>query len=121
MTTELLGRSGEEIALKYLQEQGCRIIERNYRFKRGEIDLIARDRGTLCFVEVKTRHSEIFGSGTEAVSRSKQRRLTRLALLYLQDKKLFQTPSRFDVVVITWHEDNFPDIEWLKNAFDAQP
>lgn len=114
-----IGRYGEDIALRYLEERGCRILERNFRMIRGEIDIIARDQDTLCFVEVKTRQSEAYGTGEEAVSKFKQRQLSRLALLYLQKKNWLQSPARFDVIVIAWREGGFPEIEWFKNAFNA--
>jgi putative endonuclease len=114
-----LGRSGEQLAARYLKEQGCRILEQNYRLRFGEVDLIVRDRDTLCFVEVKTRRSLAYGPGGEAVVRSKQRQLTRVALSYLQEKNLVNVSARFDVIVITNLSDDAPEIEWFKNAFDA--
>ncbi|MDR3628779.1 MAG: YraN family protein [Desulfocapsaceae bacterium] len=112
------GRSGEEIAAAYLQREGYRILQRNYRQKCGEIDIIASDRGTLVFVEVKTRKDAAFGTPFEAVTRKKQRQIGRVAQEYLGRNNLFNTPARFDVVSILMRGDEPPVIELLANAFD---
>ena len=83
-----LGRRGEAIAVSFLKRQGYKIIERNYRSKLGEIDIIAREKDNIVFVEVKTRRSDDFGLPQEAVSYRKQYRLTKIALGYLAYHRL---------------------------------
>lgn len=111
-----LGKLGQEKAEKYLKENGYKILERNYKTKLGEIDLIAKDKDTLCFIEVKTRGSLNFGSPAEAVGRFKQHQISKTALMFLKSKNLMDKNARFDVVSILWQE-NQPKIELIKNAF----
>lgn len=112
------GRLGEDVAARHIEAQGLHIVARNVRLPIGEIDLIARDGKTLVFVEVKS----VYGRGgrlpQEAVSVSKQRRLTRLALWYMRKEGLYRQPARFDVVAITWNGEE-PEIQWIVNAFEA--
>lgn len=108
----VLGRKGEDISVEFLRKQGYKIIKRNYRCSLGEVDVIARDKQVICFVEVKTRRTDRYGLPEEAIDSYKQRRLARVALSYLKEKKLFNQDIRFDVVSI------FPDeIRIIKNAF----
>jgi len=113
-----LGPQGEEIAAQYLQKQGYQIIERNFRAKPGEIDIIARDADTLCFVEVKTRKGLDFGEGLEAIATLKKRKLCQTALLYLTQTKQTEVKARFDVVSILLRDADRPEIEIIKNAFE---
>ena len=94
------GRRGEEIALRHLENNGYRILERRFRTRFGEIDLIADEGGDLVFVEVKTRTGHSFGSPEEAVDQRKQRRLVRLARAYLQKRRWEDRSCRFDVVAV---------------------
>ncbi|MBM4286027.1 MAG: YraN family protein [Deltaproteobacteria bacterium] len=110
-----LGAAGEELAEKELRRQGYRILERNFTSPLGEVDLIARHRGTLVFVEVKTRKQSRYGAPQEAVSPAKQARLRRLADYYLRAKGLKDQAVRFDVVAITF-QDDAPRIEIIVNA-----
>jgi putative endonuclease len=110
------GRSGEIQAADFLRMRGYKIIAQNYKTPLGEIDIVARDKDTYCFVEVKTRRSDKFGLPQEAVSRFKQRQISKAALSFLKDNLLMDKKSRFDVVSIM-HEE-FPRIELIKNAFD---
>jgi putative endonuclease len=112
-----LGRRGEEIAFSHLKGLKYKILERNYKCPLGEIDIIARDKGTLVFVEVKTRITRDFGGAAAAVDTRKQRQLSRAALCYLNQKKLDNVPARFDVVAIEINSRS-PQIEVIKNAFD---
>ena len=112
-----LGRSGEEKALSFLKGQGYKILARNYRNKFGEIDIVAKDRDTLSFIEVKTRHSDRFGLAQEAVSSAKQRQISKAALVYLKDNNLLGQKARFDVVSVNYSEDN-PQLDLIKNAFE---
>ncbi len=87
---------------------------------RGELDLVALDRDTIVFVEVKTRQSHDAGLPAEAVDEHKQRQLTRLAVGFLKRHGLLECPARFDVIAITWPARKwFPVIEHIQNAFEA--
>jgi putative endonuclease len=115
-----LGQRGEDAAVKFLKRLGYTIIERGSHVHRGEIDIVAVDRRTVVFVEVKTRMSHAAGHPAEAVDRVKQDRLTRLALVYLKRHGLTEYPARFDVVAVTWPKDRRkPTIEHYRNAFEA--
>lgn len=120
-----LGQRGEREAERYLKKLGYIIIARGDRSKLGEIDIVAVDprdiRGrTVVFVEVKTRTSQDAGHPADAVDIHKQRRLTRAALGYIKRHQLQETPARFDVIAITWHDPRQkPRIEHFRNAFDA--
>jgi putative endonuclease len=112
------GKRGEAFATEFLRKQGLEVVAQNVRCPLGEIDLIARDGPTLVFVEVKSRSSTAFGLPQEAVTKAKQRRLTRLALWYLKIHRLQHHPARFDVIAITLQETD-PQINWIVNAFEA--
>lgn len=92
------GRKAEESALHYLESKGMRLVVRNFRTRRGEIDLIMQDGKELVFVEVRSRSSQAFGSPAETVSASKQAKIRKTALFFLQQRHLLETPCRFDVV-----------------------
>lgn len=114
-----LGRKGEAVAVELLKENGYRILERNVKAKFGEIDLVARDGATLCFVEIKARASLKFGWPEEAVTPRKQWRLGRLAGWYLQVRRLESVPVRFDIVSILFGSDGSPiRTRLIKAAFD---
>lgn len=113
-----LGEMGELIAVTFLQGLKYAIIERNYRCKCGEIDIIARDGRTLVFVEVKTRRTVAFGVPQLAVTPFKQRQVSKAALTWLAQKKLHNANARFDVVAIIQGQHGGPDIDHIKNAFD---
>ena len=91
---------------------------RNFRNFLGEIDIIAQDHDTICFVEVKTRAGTEFGSPLEAISRQKQFKLAQLALSYLKYKRRFNSKARFDVITVMREEQGAAQIELIKNAFD---
>jgi putative endonuclease len=112
------GRRGEELAAEYLVRRGCRILDRNYRCKGGEVDIVAREGTTLVFVEVKTRRSHAFGLPQHAVTLFKQRQIAKAALTWLSAHRKQNSMSRFDVVAITLRENADPLIEHLENAFD---
>jgi putative endonuclease len=96
----ITGRAGEELAAAFLVEKGLVVVERNFRCPGGEIDLICRDRGTLVFVEVKTRSGDVRGEPGEAVGKAKKMRLVRAASLYLSRQRAWNKPCRFDLVSI---------------------
>ena len=114
-----LGRKGEEIALQFLKRKGYRIIERNYVCKLGEMDIIAREKDTLVFVEVKARTSTVFGPPQLAVNSSKQRQLSKVALNFLREKRIGDVKARFDVVAILLGPKG-DEIELIQDAFDLK-
>ena len=111
------GRLGEVLAAEYLEKQGYTIVERNYKNRIGEIDIIAYDRDVLCFVEVKTRFDDEYGSPFEAVTLSKQIKISKTARWYLAHKSFDDQEARFDVVGIWIKEGAEPEIELIQNAF----
>jgi putative endonuclease len=115
-----LGQRGEAAAARYLRRRGYKILARGDRFGPGELDLVALDRKTIVFVEVKTRQSHEAGHPAEAVDDIKQRRLTMAAVTFLKRHGLLEHPARFDVIAVTWPTDKwFPAIEHFQNAFEA--
>ena len=112
-----LGRSGEEVALEYLCKNRYKIIERGFRFLRGEIDLIARDGPTLVFIEVKTRHVSSFGYPEESVNFAKRSQIRRIARGYLLKNTLEDVECRFDVLTLTIEYSGHWSINHIKNAF----
>jgi len=115
---KLLGDQGERAAVKFLKQQGYSVLARQYRTDLGEIDIIALDRETVVFVEVKTRQSDLKGQPFEAVTRQKQSQLTRLASSFLKNHQLLNSPARFDVISILWTvQKSDPEIQHFQNAF----
>jgi len=109
-----IGQAAEMQACHYLQQQGLRLIQTNFRCKLGEIDLIMQDKNCLVFVEVRFKRSAKFGTAAESITPFKQLKLTRAAYFYLQQQKLFNKVNcRFDFVAVGDH------IDWIKNAFSA--
>jgi len=113
------GQAWEKLAERELSRAGYDILARNYRTKAGEIDLVARDGRTLCFVEVKGRRSVAYGTAAEAVDREKQRRIWNAAQLYLQRERV-RPACRFDVVTIDASGEK-PRVEILRGAFEGPP
>lgn len=95
-----LGRKGEDIAAEYLEKNGCRILERNFRCRYGEIDIIAMDGSTLCFVEVKTRSRVSFGLPCQAVDWKKEQHIMRCAYCYMRESEAECSGIRIDIVEI---------------------
>ena len=106
------GSDAEELAARHLARQGLQVIERNYRCRGGEIDLVCRDGATLVFVEVRLRFSRSFGGAAASITPAKQQRLIRAAGHYLAGKPM--PACRFDAVLLDGQ-----NIEWIRNAFDA--
>jgi putative endonuclease len=119
MQRKELGKKGEEIALRFLKKRGYRIIERNYVCKMGEMDIIAKEKDTLVFVEVKARTSTTFGPPQLAVNSSKQRQLSKVALNFLKEKQIEDMKARFDVVAILLVPKG-EEVELIKDAFDLK-
>ncbi|HEX9974511.1 MAG TPA: YraN family protein [bacterium] len=111
-----VGKLGEDLAANFLEEKGFNIIERNYRFGHGEIDIIAEKEEMLIFIEVKTKKFGDFGDPINWVSRGKQKQIGRIARGYLYEKNITDRDCRFDVVLVTW-EDGLWKIDHLENAF----
>lgn len=113
----LLGKEGERLAERYLRTKGYKLVERNYRCRAGELDLIVLDRRVVVFVEVKTRTGHGFGSPLEAVEFRKQRKMIQAAQFFLAAKGLQQRDARFDVVCVSW-AGREPIVEHIENAFE---
>jgi putative endonuclease len=114
-----LGQRGEAAAARFLKQKGLVVVARSDRGRLGELDLVAVDGRVVVFVEVKTRRSHDAGHPADAVDQRKQQRLTRLALTYLKRHGLLEYPARFDVVAVTWSDDDgAPAIEHFPNAFE---
>lgn len=113
-----LDRRGENAAAFVAERRGARVLARNWRGGGGELDLVVEEAGVVAFCEVKTRAKETCGSGFESVTRSKQRKITRAALAFLQEHGLGQRACRFDVVAVTPDGDRCR-VEWVRGAFEA--
>lgn len=112
-----LAKEGENLAARFLERLGYAIVARNVRTRWGEVDLVARDEATWVFVEVKTRRSERYGLGAEAVTFRKQRHILRMAQLLLARYQAFEAPARCDVVEVNLLSGREPVIRHLPNAF----
>ncbi|MFA5180345.1 MAG: YraN family protein [Syntrophales bacterium] len=119
MTRERIstGRLGEEIAAEYLAGVGYEILERNFRCPLGEIDIVARDRETLVFVEVRSRRTDNYGSPLESVGFAKQKKISIVAEYYLNRHGLLPAKARFDVVAVKLLPLG-PEVELIQDAFD---
>ena len=109
-----LGKKGEEIALKYLKKKGYKILATNYRCPLGEIDIIAKYKKVIAFIEVKTRRSSTFGLPQESVNQRKQYQLSKVALY-----RLTKTKARFDVVSVLIDNDS-EKVELIQDAFELR-
>jgi putative endonuclease len=116
-TNKVFGAFGESLATKYLSECGYKVLERNFSCRTGEIDIIAIEGDSVVFIEVKTRSSERFGLPSEAVSFTKQGRMVKTALYYMQKNKLLDHMCRFDVIEIIVDEEKNNRINLIKDAF----
>ena len=111
-----LGKNGEDYAIDYLRSNRFKILNRNYRCSLGEIDIIAKEKDTIVFVEVKTRKSDDYTEPFESVGKKKQAKIRDLALYYLQEKDCSDCEIRFDVLsIIIDGQDK--KVEHIKNAF----
>lgn len=113
------GRQAEELAARYLAYKGYQILEKRYRSRLGEIDLIARQNETLVFVEVKYRRSLRYGRPSAAVGPAKQQKIRRTALYYLRQSRQTDQPCRFDVVEL-WQENGRYKVHHYHNAFEGE-
>ena len=109
------GAVAEAIAEAYLTRRGLHVLERNWRIRGGELDLICRDGATLVFVEVRLRSGNDYGGAAESITPAKRRRLILAARHYLAGKA--ETPCRFDAVLLGSLDET--RLEWIRNAFSA--
>ena len=118
MNARSVGSEKERRAAGFLQQRGMVILARNFRCRFGEVDIIAKDEKYLCFIEVKYRTDERFGSPAEAVTYKKQKHICKVSNFYLYSKyKSLDIPIRYDVITIS-QTDNIMNFRWIKNAFD---
>ena len=115
MQTNIYGKRSEIIATNYLKKKGYKILETNYKNKVGEIDIIAKDKDYLVFVEVKARNSQAFGHPFEAIDEEKQRKIHAVASLYMVKHSKYGTNCRFDALSILGLEN--PEITHIIDAF----
>ena len=120
-TAVSIGNIGEEAAVQALKKRGYKIIARNYRTKMGEIDIVAKDGEYTVFVEVRLRKSNAFGSPADTIDKRKQQKIIKAAQLYSVKNDIYNTPMRFDAVLINADTDGEKlvnkKIEIIKDAF----
>ena len=117
-----IAKLGEKLAVEHLKTQGYQILAENYRYQRGEIDIISKHEERIVFVEVKTRRSLKYGVPQAAVTEQKQRQISKIALAYLQKHNLIDSPCRFDVIAIhLTRELDLLNLEQIKSAFEFIP
>ena len=112
-----LGERGERQASRYLKKRGYKIVEKDFKCKFGQIDLIAKDHEALCFIEVKCRSTESFGQPQDAITYTKQNRIKKISEYYMLKKKLANVQVRYDVVAIYEPKSGTREINLIKNAF----
>ncbi|MBU4342643.1 MAG: YraN family protein [Candidatus Omnitrophica bacterium] len=112
------GELGEALAASYLKKQGYKIIEKNYRTRYGEIDIIGDDKGCISFVEVRSSNNTRFDSPEYSIDRTKQNKLAKMALSYIKRRHLEEDDCRFDVVCIEGVNSDSPKVRLIKNAFE---
>lgn len=116
--TQKLGQKGEELACSFLKKNGYSILQRNYRKRCGEIDIIAQENGDLVFIEIKTRSGDELGSATSAVTTRKQKQIIKTAINYLSESNCYDIACRFDVLGITILPGTHPVFELIQGAFE---
>ena len=116
--TKNLGNAGEIFAANYLEQLGYKILEKNFRVRSAEIDIVAEIDGVIVFVEVNTRSDTKHGLPAEAVNFRKQQKIIQAAGVFLQDEKYFDAPCRFDVIEIYSNGSQF-SARHIENAFEV--
>ncbi len=117
---QILGSRAEAVAAEHLEARGLRILERNYRRRLGEIDLVAQEGAVLVIVEVRTRSSDTFGGAAASIDGRKQRRIIRASAQLLQQHREYaRLPVRFDVLIVDGPLTDAPTVTWLRHAFEA--
>lgn len=114
----MLGKKGEDIAADYIKSKGYKIIAKNFTTHFGEIDIIAWDKSTLVFIEVKTRKSLHYGLPFESITKRKMKKISNVALFYLKRFKTLPS-TRFDVLDVVYNEDKL-QINLIKDAFEVE-
>ncbi|MEX0771647.1 MAG: YraN family protein [Balneolales bacterium] len=114
---QITGAEGEDIATEFLEDKGYMILDRNYRFMRGEVDIIAYVGREIVFVEVKTRNSSYYGTPEEAVSEEKKKQIKKVAEAWLHERKMEGAPVRFDVIAILKPKAREKRIKHFEGAF----
>jgi putative endonuclease len=115
---QITGGLGEDAAAVYLKENNFLILDRNYRIKNAEIDIIAKDDDTIVFIEVKTRKTLRKGFPAESVNYTKQKKIISAALYYIRENNLHDARLRFDVVEVLGESNSF-ELKLIKNAFQV--
>lgn len=115
--SHVIGKIGEEIAVKYLENIGYEIIQRNYSCKLGEIDIIAKYKEELIIIEVKTRTSNLYGLPAEAVNDIKQKHIFKVVQYYLMKNKIEDTYIRIDVIEVYLNKNKTYKLNHIKQAF----
>ncbi|MCK5558621.1 MAG: YraN family protein [Candidatus Hydrogenedentes bacterium] len=120
LRTSEIGKAGEKLAVRALRRAGYRVLTRNFRARGGEIDVVADHRGTIVFVEVKTRRSDSFASPELSVNSRKRRNLARAAWYFLELNSLTERDCRFDIVsIVNEPQSGRPKVEIIPNAFEV--
>lgn len=115
-----VGKIGENIATKYLEQIGYEILQRNFECKQGEIDIIAKDKKEIVFVEVKTRANMLYGKPNEAVNTIKKKHIYKSAEFYIYIKHLENLPVRIDVIEVYKKKEKYI-LNHIKNAITERP
>lgn len=115
------GKRGEILALSYLKRKGYEIIEKNYKTKSGEIDIIGRDKDYICFIEVRTKKNRRFGTPLDSIDKRKRDHIAKAALAYIKTKGLEDKKCRFDVVSVEKMNLFSVDVKLIKDAFELNP
>lgn len=115
MDRKVYGNTGEDIACSYLKKQKYKILERNFTTPVGEMDIVAQKKKTIVIVEVKRRATDRFGAPSEAVNKHKQRKISQIAFIFLQQNGLLDHSARFDVIEVLGSEVNH-----IENAFECE-
>ena len=118
-STREIGKEKEDLAISFLLNNQCRIIERNFYMRGGEIDIVAKENHSILFIEVKYRSSNKCGGAYYSVSQKKQIRIAKTALYYMKKRNIpLECSIRFDVILIHDCSNNEQEITWIKNAFE---
>ncbi|MCP3898927.1 MAG: YraN family protein [Desulfobacteraceae bacterium] len=115
---QITGRLGEAVAESYIKDNGFLVLDKNYRVKNAEIDIIAKDNDTIAFIEVKTRKNIRKGSPAESVNYPKQKKIISAALYFIRENNIQNTRLRFDVIEVFDNNGSY-EINLIKNAFQA--
>ncbi len=118
-SSQAFGQLAENLAEQLLRKKGYRILEKNLRIAGGELDLIAEDQSTLVFIEVKARRGNHFGGAPYAITTRKKQQIIKLAQFYLSQKKLINTQSRFDAILVMGTDGDSPQLTHIEQAFEV--